>query len=518
MPKEISVVLTPENAAKTGQYIIIAARELRISPERITEVRIKRKSIDARKRDIKVNLTFLVYLDDEPKEQEFNFDFKDVSSAPAVAVVGSGPAGLFAALRLIELGLKPIIIERGKDVHSRKIDIATINRNGEIDINSNYCFGEGGAGTYSDGKLFTRSKKRGNVTRTLQILYNHGASEEILYMSHPHIGTDKLPTVIENIRNTIIHWGGEVHFNTQVVDVDIIDDRLIGVVTDKGDKIEAEATIIATGHSSREMYELLHARGVELEAKPFAMGVRVEHQQRLIDSIQYSRGERGDFLPAAEYSLVAQVAGRGVYSFCMCPGGFIVPAGVRPGEAVVNGMSPARRNSKFANSAIVTEIRESDYAHLIPQYGVLAALKYQQQLEELAFANGGGNQIVPAQRLTDFLKGKLSADLPAMSYIPGGESSNMQQWLPEVIYQSLKGGFVNFGEKMRGFVTKEATVLGVESRTSSPVRIPRDKETLEHIRVKGLFPAGEGAGYAGGIVSSALDGERIADAIANSIK
>ncbi len=517
MPKEVTLVLSPEEAAKTGQHILMAARQLKISPESITDIRVKRKSIDARKKDIKINLTLIAYIDNESRVEEYKFDYKDVSAAPPVVIVGSGPAGLFAALRLIELGFRPIIIERGKEVHSRKVDIANVNRNKDIDINSNYCFGEGGAGTYSDGKLFTRAKKRGDVSRTLNILYNHGAQEEVLYMAHPHIGTEKLPNIIENIRNTIIEWGGEVHFNTLVVDVVIENDTIKGVITDKGDTIEGVATVLATGHSAREVYEMLHSRGVELEAKNFAMGVRVEHQQRLIDSIQYSRGERGDYLPPAEYSLVAQIGGRGVYSFCMCPGGFIVPAGVRSGEAVVNGMSPSKRGSKFANSAIVTEIRECDYAHLIPEYGVLAGLKYQQQFEELAFANGGGNQVVPAQRLTDFVKGKLSATLAETSYIPGVVSSNMIEWMPSDIYRALEGGFRAFGEKMRGFITKEAMVLGVESRTSSPVRVPRDRETLQHIRVKGLYPAGEGAGYAGGIVSAAMDGERVAEAIAKKL-
>ncbi len=517
MPKEVNLVLSPEMAAKTGQYVLMAANQLRIDPNTITDIRVKRKSIDARKKDIKVNLTLIAYIDNENRVDEYNFDYKDVSNATPVVIIGSGPAGLFAALRLIELGIKPIILERGKDVHSRKIDIATINRNGEIDSNSNYCYGEGGAGTFSDGKLFTRSKKRGDVSRTLHTLYNHGAVEEILYMSHPHIGTDKHPNIIENIRNTIIHYGGEVHFNTNVEDVVIKNDVIKGVITSEGATVEGAAVIIATGHSAREIYEMLHKRGVELEAKNYAMGVRVEHPQRLIDTIQYSRGERGEYLPAAEYNLVSQIGGRGVYSFCMCPGGFIVPAGVRGGECVVNGMSPSKRGSKFANSAIVTEIRESDYAHLIPEYGVLAGLKYQQLYEELSFANGGGAQVAPAQRLTDFLKGKVSQNLSEVSYFPGVTSSNMVEWMPQVIYKSLEGGFRAFGEKMRGFITKDAMVLGVESRTSSPIRIPRDRETLQHIRVKNLYPAGEGAGYAGGIVSAALDGERVAEAVANSI-
>ncbi|MEG0499845.1 MAG: FAD-binding protein [Rikenellaceae bacterium] len=518
MAKEISIVVSPEVAASEKSYTQVAARELGISINQIASVRVKRQSIDARGRTIKVNLTLMVYVDDEREESSYRFEYRDVRSAPEVILVGSGPASLFAALRLIELGLRPIILERGKDVHSRKIDLAQINRNEVIDADSNYCFGEGGAGTYSDGKLFTRSKKRGDCTRALHILYNHGSAEEILYQAHPHIGTNKLPTVIENIRNTIIHWGGEVHFGCRVTDLILKDNRLLGVVTEAGERIMAQATILATGHSARDIYELLHRKGVILESKPYAMGVRVEHPQELIDSIQYKMPHRGEYLPAAAYTLVSQVNGRGAYSFCMCPGGFIVPAGVRSGESVVNGMSPSQRNSKFANSGIVTEIRESDFAHLLPEYGVLAGLKYQQQFEELAFANGGGAQIVPAQRLTDFIRAKHSSSLGVTSYHPGMQSSNMREWMPEVIYSSLKGGFEAFGAKMRGFVTEEAMVLGVESRTSSPVRVPRDKETLEHIQIKGLFPAGEGAGYAGGIISAGIDGERVAESIANFIK
>lgn len=517
MGREINIVVSPEVAANPERYTQVAAQELKISVGQIASVRVKRESIDARGRAIKVNLTLVVYVDDEREESDYHFDYKDVSAAPQVILVGSGPAALFAALRLIELGLKPVILERGKDVHSRKVDIASINRNEKIDNDSNYCFGEGGAGTYSDGKLFTRSKKRGDCARALHILYNHGSSEEILYQSHPHIGTNKLPIVIENIRKTIRHWGGEMHFGCRVTDILLKENRIIGVVTASGDKIVAQATILATGHSARDIYELLHRKGVALESKPYAMGVRVEHPQALIDSIQYKMPHRGEYLPAAAYSLVSQVAGRGAYSFCMCPGGFIVPAGVRDGEAVVNGMSPSLRNSKFANSGIVTEIRESDFAHLLPEYGVLAGLKYQQQFEELAFANGGGAQIVPGQRLTDFIRGKRSSSLGATSYHPSMSSSNMCEWMPPTIYSSLRGGFEAFGQKMRGFITEEAMVLGVESRTSSPVRIPRDKETLEHVQIKGLYPAGEGAGYAGGIISAGIDGERVAEAIANVI-
>lgn len=516
MPNEINVILTPEMAANPKNFAGVAANKLRVDINRISDIKIKRKSIDARSKNIKVNMTLLVYLDDEIDVETHNFDYKDVTNSPAVIIVGSGPAGLFAALRLIEHGLKPIILERGKDVHTRKRDIATINRNGEINPDSNYCFGEGGAGTYSDGKLYTRSKKRGDCSRALQILHNNGAKEEILYMAHPHIGTNKLPQVIESIREEIRHWGGELHFDTRVTDLIIKNSRIEGVITENGDKILAKATVLATGHSSREIYQLLHDKEILLESKPFAMGVRVEHQQRQIDTIQYKRSDRGDYLPAASYSLVAQVAGRGVYSFCMCPGGFIVPAGVRSGEAVVNGMSPSGRNSLYANSGIVTEIRESDYAHLIPQYGVLAGLRYQQLFEEAAFINGGGAQIVPGQRLTDFMRGVESRSMGNVSYHPGVKSSNMKDWMPEIIYSSLKGGFAAFDNKMKGFIAENAMLLGVESRTSSPVRIPRNRETLEHEQIKGLYPTGEGAGYAGGIISAGIDGERVADSIANS--
>lgn len=517
MPLEITIVVSPEIAANPKSYEKIVAYKAGIALEQITHMRIKRQSIDARGRSIKVNLTFTLYINDEKEKSVYNFEYKDVTSAPTVILVGSGPTSLFAALRLIELGVKPIILERGKDVRKRKVDIAQVNRNGEINEDSNYCFGEGGAGTYSDGKLFTRSKKRGDSTRALHIFHTHGADEEILYDAHPHIGTNKLPLVIENIRKTITHWGGEIHFNSRVIDLILRDDTIIGVEVVNGDKILGEAVILATGHSARDIYELLDKKDILLEAKPYAMGVRVEHSQQLIDSIQYKQDGRGEFLPAAAYSLVSQIEGRGVYSFCMCPGGFIVPAGVRAGESVVNGMSPSKRNSLYANSGIVTEIRESDYGYLIPKYGVLAGLKYQQEFEEKAFINGGGNQIVPGQRLTDFIDGKYSNTLGATSYHPGMVSSNMKDWFPDVIYKSLRGGLETFGNKMRGFITDGAMLLGVESRTSSPIRVPRDRDSLEHIQIKGLYPAGEGAGYAGGIVSAGVDGERVAEAIARKI-
>ncbi len=513
MAQEINLVVSPDVAASPKKYTQIAADKLHISVEQIANVRIVRKSIDARTKKVKVNLSLLVFSDDEREPDKIEYNYQNVSSAPEVIVVGSGPAGLFAALRLIELGYKPIVLERGKDVSARKIDIAAANRNQPINPESNYCFGEGGAGTYSDGKLFTRSKKRGNYRKTLEIFHNHGASEDILYEAHPHIGTDVLPRIIRSMREQIIEFGGEVRFGMKVVDFIIKDDKILGVVCNEGEKISGIATILATGHSARDIYHTLNNKKIALEAKPFAMGVRVEHPQALIDSIQYSVKNRGPYLPPATYSLVAQVEDRGVYSFCMCPGGFIVPAATADGESVVNGMSPNGRNSVFANSGIVTEIREKDYAHLIEEYGVLAGLAYQQQLENLAYQNGGGAQKAPAHRLADFVAKRASHNLPNMSYVPKGEVSDMNLWLPESIGTSLRNGFKSFEKKMKGFVTNEAVILGVESRTSSPVRIPRNPETLAHIQIEGLFPCGEGAGYAGGIISAAVDGERVAESI-----
>jgi uncharacterized FAD-dependent dehydrogenase len=425
---------------------------------------------------------------------------------------------LFAALRLIESGLKPVILERGKEVSARKKDIARINRNGDVDPDSNYAFGEGGAGAFSDGKLFTRSKKRGNHRKALEILHFHGADESILYDAHPHIGTDKLPRIIARIRQTILNAGGEIHFETRVTDLILKNKAIQGVVDQRGNRFEAQAVILATGHSARDIYKVLHADGIRLEAKPFAMGVRVEHPQALIDTMMYHLPERGECLPAASYSLVSQVGGRGVYSFCMCPGGFIVPALTQGGEAVVNGMSASGRNSVYANAGIVTEIRLDDFAHLTGQYGPLAGLRFQEEFEQAAFAHGGGNQVVPAQRMADFTAGRASTDLPATSYHPGAEASEMQRWMPAFIGEALRGGLASFGQKMRGFVTNEAMILGVESRTSSPVRIPRDPATLMHPQICGLYPCAEGAGYAGGIVSAAVDGEHCAEMCADDCR
>ena len=519
MPKTITLQLSPKQSADAETYTALACRQMGIRRSDIALVRVVKRSIDARRSPVKVNLSLEVFVDQEPQPGPIHFDYPDVSKATEVVVVGSGPAGLFASLRLIELGLKPILLERGKEVLPRKRDIALINRNLEIDPDSNYACGAGGAGTFSDGKLFTRSKKRGDYNKALQTLVFHGATPEILYEAHPHIGTDKLPRIISNICQTITSSGGEIHFSAKVTgfEIDHSRSRIRGVWV--GDKlIEGAAVVLATGHSAKDIYHTLHHDGVRLEAKGFAMGVRIEHQQRLIDSIQYHMPERGEYLPAASYALVNQVEGRGVYSFCMCPGGFIVPAMTDAAQSVVNGMSPSGRNSRWANSGLVTEVRPEDYAFLMEEHGALAGLVFQQQLEEAARQNGGDRQIAPAQRVADFVAGRASSSLPATSYIPGLVSSRLDKWMPDFMASALRKGIASFDRKMRGYVTPDAIVVGVESRTSTPVRIPRDGETLMHPEMQGLFPAGEGAGYAGGIVSAALDGERVADAVRMYVK
>ena len=517
MPKVITLTLSPRQSADVEFYTSLAARQVGVRREDIALVRVIKRSIDARSAPVKVNLSLEIFEDHEPQPAPIHFDYPDVSNSTEVVVVGSGPAGLFAALRLIEQGYKPILLERGKEVLPRKQDIAQINRNQEINPDSNYAFGAGGAGTFSDGKLFTRSKKRGDYNKALQALVFHGATPEILYEAHPHIGTDRLPRIISNICDTITKAGGKILFNSKVSGFIIRNSRICGV--EVGDeRIEGAAVILATGHSAKDIYHTLHRDGVRLEAKAFAMGVRIEHPQRLIDSIQYHMPERGEYLPAAAYTLVNQIEGRGVYSFCMCPGGFIVPAMTDAAQSVVNGMSPSSRNSRWANSGLVTEVRVEDFAHLEAEYGALAGLVFQQQLEEAARLNGGDRQIAPAQRVSDFVSGRASSSLPSTSYVPGLITSRLDKWMPDFMASALRKGIASFDRKMRGYVTPEAIVVGVESRTSTPVRIPRDKDTLMHPEIEGLFPSGEGAGYAGGIISAALDGEKIADAVVAYIR
>jgi len=517
MPHDISIVLRPDEAANETAVVRAIARKIDIPTDSIRHYYITRKSIDARKGKVLVNLGVRVFIGEEKIIDERPvFNYTDVRNAMPVIIVGAGPAGLFAALRLIELGFKPIVIERGKSVSYRKRDIAMLNREHQLNPDSNYAFGEGGAGTFSDGKLYTRSKKRGDYRRILQALVDHGADPAILYEAHPHIGTNRLPGIITRIRETILQHGGEVLFSSRVTEIILDSGQAVGVYLADGQRINGKAVILATGHSARDIYHMLHNQSIALEAKPFAMGVRVEHPQALIDAIQYHGIPRSEYLPAAAYSLVHQVEGRGVYSFCMCPGGFIVPAATGTDEVVVNGMSPSNRNSRWANSGIVVEIRLDDLADYA-QHGIFAGLEFQAEFERLAKQHGGYGVQAPAQRLVDFVEGRFSSNLPACSYHPGLNSSEMHLWLPEHIGFRLREGFKAFGKKMKGFLTNDAVILGVESRTSSPIRIPRDPETLQHIQVKGLFPSGEGAGYAGGLVSSALDGSIVADAVSRYV-
>jgi uncharacterized FAD-dependent dehydrogenase len=515
MKKDIALRLTPKEASDEKYYKSLVAKKIKVSPDEITEMRIRKRSIDARQRQVMVQLHLDVYANSPaPAPQKVEFEYPDVLSKPEVIVVGAGPGGLFAALRLIELGIKPIVLERGKDVHERKKDIALLNRNNPVNPESNYAFGEGGAGTFSDGKLYTRSTKRGDFKKILNVLCFHGAQDEILIDAHPHVGTDRLPGVIKNIRESILKAGGEVLFNTKVVDLLVDNQEVKGVVLSDGTCLKGEAVVLATGHSARDVYSMLHKKAIQLEAKTWAMGVRVEHPQEIIDQIQYHSPEgRGQYLPAASYSFSTQVKERGVYSFCMCPGGFVVPAMTGENEMVVNGMSPSRRNSPFANSGMVVEVRPEDIPDEFKKHGVLAGLEYQKEVERLCYINGGHNLIAPAQRLTDFVDSRLSFDLPETSYVPGTIASPLHFVLPELITSRLQEGFTQFGKWAKGFLDEEAIVLGTESRTSSPVRIPRDPNTLQHAQIKGLFPCGEGAGYAGGIASSAIDGEKCADAV-----
>lgn len=519
--KELELVLAPELAYDSELLEKEILRTAQVKPEDVKFIHRLKRSIDARGREVKLRIRADVYLDNPPTDILLpEYKYSNVNSAKQVVIVGAGPAGLFAALRCIELGLKPIVLERGKDVRSRRRDLAAINKDHVVNPDSNYCFGEGGAGTYSDGKLYTRSKKRGDLQRILQILVQHGATPDILFDAHPHIGTNKLPKIIEAIRETVRQAGGEVLFDKRVSQFIVERNKMRGVVTADGQEYLGESVILATGHSARDIFELLHSSGITVEAKPFAMGVRVEHQQSLIDSIQYHCADRGPILPASSYALVQQTIyknrQRGIFSFCMCPGGFIVPSATAPGEVVVNGMSPSRRDSKFANSGIVVAIELEDME--IEKYGALAGLKMQQSLEQKAWQMAGSTQAAPAQLLQDFTNKKAGRPLLETSYQPGLTAVGMDDlFSPDMAYR-LREGFKGFGNKMKGYVTNEAQIIGVESRTSSPVRIPRDKESLEHVQVSNLYPCGEGAGYAGGIVSAAMDGERCAEKIAAKIK
>ncbi|GAA3779877.1 NAD(P)/FAD-dependent oxidoreductase [Flavobacterium ginsengiterrae] len=519
MPKELLLQVSPEIAANESLLKDHLSKQIKVSPKEIQHVSILKRSIDARQKAIKINLKVLIYLKGEPfQENKLELPkYKDVSSAQEVIVVGAGPAGLFAALQLIELGLKPIVLERGKDVRGRRRDLKAINREHIVNEDSNYCFGEGGAGTYSDGKLYTRSKKRGDVTRILELLVAFGASEDILVEAHPHIGTNKLPKIIEDIRNKIIEFGGQVLFDTRVTDILVKNNEVEGIVTQNGDKIHANKLILATGHSARDIFELLDKKKILIEAKPFALGVRAEHPQELIDSIQYSCDFRGEHLPPAPYSIVKQVNGRGMYSFCMCPGGVIAPCATSPGEVVTNGWSPSKRDQSTANSGIVVELKLEDFKPFA-KFGALAGMEFQKSIEQKAWHLAGQTQKVPAQRMIDFTQNKVSADIPKTSYVPGTTSVELGQVFPGFLSQIMRQGFQEFGKSMRGYLTNEAILHAPESRTSSPVRIPRDPMTLEHLQIKGLYPCGEGAGYAGGIISAAIDGEKCALMIAESLK
>ena len=508
MTNEYQIRVQPQVAADEERLKAWLADEKGFDVRTCYGVRILKRSIDARQRTIYVNLKVRVYINEQPADDEYQHTvYGDVSDKPRVIVVGAGPGGLFAALRLIELGLRPVVLERGKNVHDRKRDLADIKRTQQVDAESNYCFGEGGAGAYSDGKLYTRSKKRGNTDKILNVFCQHGASTAILADAHPHIGTDRLPKVIEAMRNTILKSGGEVHFQTKMTRLIIEGDKVVGVETSNQQQYNGPV-ILATGHSARDVYRYLAEAKVEIEAKGIAVGVRLEHPSMLIDQIQYhSRQGRGRWLPAAEYSFVTQVNGRGVYSFCMCPGGFVIPAATDKEQIVVNGMSPANRGTAWSNSGIVVEVRPED----VEGSSVLRVMDFQQQLERICWQQGNMKQTAPAQRMADFVNGRLSYDLPKSSYAPGLISSPLHFWLPPMIGQRLQEGFKTFGRQAHGFLTNEAVLIATETRTSSPVRIVRDNDTLQHVRLSGLFPCGEGAGYAGGIVSAGVDGERCAE-------
>lgn len=524
MNNTAELYLSPEEAFFSEKTLAKLAERLNVNVDKISDWKIRKKSIDARKANIIIRLVIEYTLKQEGKAIqpsvplfENKIQYKDCTNSPHEAIIiGCGPAGMFAALQLIEAGIRPIVLERGKAVRERRRDLAAINKERIVNADSNYCFGEGGAGTYSDGKLYTRSKKRGDIAKVLQVFVEHGAAENIVYEAHPHIGTNKLPDIVTAMRETIERFGGKVLFDKRVTDIVLKGDELQEVKTADGDSFDAKHIILATGHSARDIFELLDRKQIEIEAKPFALGVRIEHPQDLIDQIQYHCDVRSDFLPPSSYSLVHQVNGRGVFSFCMCPGGIIAPAATAPNEVVVNGWSPSKRNGKFANSGMVVSVEEKDWQKYAKK-GTLAAMYYQAEIEQRAFVKGGSNLTAPAQRVPDFVNKKQSATLPETSYIPGVTSVPLDEVLPHEVVTRLRGGLQAFGKKMKGYYTQEAVLVGVESRTSSPVRIPRDRETLQHPQIKGLYPCGEGAGYAGGIVSAAMDGERVARAIVESL-
>jgi uncharacterized FAD-dependent dehydrogenase len=507
----LQIQVIPEVASTPDLLKTTIAKQLDIPNPEIKHIEILKRSIDARQKTTKINLKVAVYIKEEFVQRVEDFpEYQDVNGKDEVIIIGAGPAGLFAALKLIENGKKPIVIERGKDVRSRRRDLVNLTKKHIVNEDSNYCFGEGGAGTFSDGKLYTRSKKRGDVNKVLDVLVRHGATPEIRVNAHPHIGTNKLPKIIQAIRDTIIQYGGQVLFDSRVTDISIKNNAVKGVELQNGTKIEANKIILATGHSARDIFELLHQKGIAIEAKAFAFGIRVEHTQELIDQIQYKCKTRGAFLPPAPYSTVKQVGGRGVYSFCMCPGGIIAPCATSPGEVVTNGWSPSKRDYPTSNSGIVVELKVEDFAKY-EKYGPLAGVQFQKEIEQSAWKLAGETQRVPAQRLIDYANNILSTDIPKTSYIPGTTSAMINTIFPEFISKNLKEGLRQIGKQMKGYFTNEAVVHAPESRTSSPVRIPRDSVTFEHPQIKGLYPCGEGAGYAGGIISAAIDGEKCAE-------
>ncbi|MFA3783130.1 FAD-dependent protein [Melioribacteraceae bacterium 4301-Me] len=510
MKKELELIVEPSLINNYDHLKNLSAQKLKLNIEDISAVQVIRKSIDARVRSPVFKLKAVVYINENPASLFYKTEFHRIKTDKKIIIVGSGPAGLFAALRLLELGIKPIVLERGKDVRNRRKDLRAIQQFGMVNSDSNYCFGEGGAGTYSDGKLYTRATKRGNVNKILNLFVQHGAPLEILIDAHPHIGSNRLPKIVSSIRETIISNGGELHFNSRVTDFIVKNRKILGVIVNSEKEFLSNAVILATGHSARDIFYLLDEKNIRLEPKPYAMGVRVEHPQELIDEIQYHSNKRHPNLPPASYNLTCQIDKRGVYSFCMCPGGIIIPASTKGDELVLNGMSVSKRNSRYANSGLVVTINENDWVKY-SSFGVFSGLEFQKEIEKKAYVEGGGNQVAPAQRVTDFIKGRTSSSLPESSYIPGTTSRPLHELFPLNIVKAIKNSLLLFDRKMKGYVTEEALILAAETRTSSPIRIPRDSNTLMHIDIEGLFPAGEGAGYAGGIVSAAIDGQRSAE-------